>query len=224
MTESTRPRTRAAITALAPLVLLSAFVWHPYITGRLPNDSAIADAVADGPTRWGLAHITAAVASGVIVLAFIAIRDFLRERGDDSWSALGLPLVVIGSTLYSLLPGMEFAPLAAVEAGSDAEAAQGALQPWFLSVLLIGAVTFTLGVLSFAIGVASLRIFSPGLTGLVVVALVVFAASRFVPLFAVQAYVQAAAALVSLWPLARLMWSLSPAPIGGTARTSTTPV
>ncbi len=36
-----------------------------------------------------------------------------------------LPLVVIGSTLYSLLPGMEFAPLAAVVAGSDAEAAQG---------------------------------------------------------------------------------------------------
>ena len=49
MTESTRPRTRAAITALAPLVLLAAFVWHPYITGRLPNDSAIADAVVDGP-------------------------------------------------------------------------------------------------------------------------------------------------------------------------------
>ena len=91
-------------------------------------------------------------------------------------------------------------------------------------MLLIGAVTFALGVLSFAIGIASLRILSPGLTGLVVVALVVFAASRFVPLFAVQAYVQAAAALVSLWPLAGLMWSLSPAPIGGTARASTTPV
>jgi hypothetical protein len=118
---------------------------------------------------------------------------------------------------------MEFAPLAAFEAGSDAEAAQGALQPWFLPVLLIGAVTFALGVLSFAMGIAGLRILSPALTGLVVVALVVFAASRFVPLFAVQAYVQAAAALVSLWPLARRMWSLSPAPIDGAARASTTP-
>jgi hypothetical protein len=70
MTERTTSRLRAVITALAPLALLAAFVWHPYIAGRLPNDSAIAAAVADGHTRWGLAHIAAAVASGVVVLGF----------------------------------------------------------------------------------------------------------------------------------------------------------
>ena len=214
MTERTTSRFRAVITALAPLVLLAAFMWHPYIAGRLPNESAIAVAVADGPTRWGLAHLAACVASGVIVLAFIAIRGMIRERGDDSWSAFGLPFVVIGSMFYTLLPGMEFAPLAAVESGSDAAAAQGALEPWFLPVLLVGAVTFALGVSCFAKGIASLRILSPGLTGLVVVALVILAVSRFVPLFAVQGYVQSAAALVALWPLAGRMWTPSPpAPI-----------
>jgi hypothetical protein len=50
MTETTTSRLRAVITPLA-LVLLAAFVWHPYIAGRLPNDTAIADPVADGPTR-----------------------------------------------------------------------------------------------------------------------------------------------------------------------------
>lgn len=223
MTERTTSGFRAVITALAPLVLLAAFILHPYIAGRLPNDSAIADVVADGSTRWGLAHLAAGVASGVVVLAFIAIRGLIRERGDDSWSAFGLPFIVIGSMFYTLLPGMEFAPLAAIEAGSDAAAAQSALQPWFLPVLLIGAVTFAIGVFSFARGIASLSILSPGLTGLVVVALVIWAVSRFVPLLAVQGYVQAAAALVALWPLARRMWTPSPAPIVGVAGASAAP-
>lgn len=223
MTERTTSRFRAVITAVAPLVLLGAFMWHPYIAGRLPNDAAIAHAVADGHTRWGLVHLAAGVASGVVVLAFIAIRGLIRGRGDDPWSAFGVPFIVIGSMFYTLLPGMEFAALAAVEAGTDAAAAQSALQPWFLPVLLIGAVTFAVGVFSFAKGIASLSILSPALTRLVVAALVIFAVSRFVPLFAVQGYVQAAAALVALWPLAGRMWTPSPAPIAGAASESAAP-
>lgn len=104
MTETTISRFRAVVTALAPIALLVAFVWHPYLAGRLPNESAVADAVAAGPTRWGLAHLAAAVASAVVVLAFIAVRGFLRERDENLWSALGLPFVVIGSTLYATSP------------------------------------------------------------------------------------------------------------------------
>lgn len=213
MTEWTTSRVRAVATALAPPALLAAFVWHPYLPGRLPNAPVVAEAVAEDPTRWGLAHLAAGVASGVVVLGFIAVRGFLRERSDDSWSALGLPFIVIGSVLYAMLPGMEFAPLAAVAAGGDPEAAQRALQPWFLAVLLIGGVTFAVGVLCVAKGIAGHRILSPGVTRLVVAGLVVFALSRMVPLFAVQGYVQAAAALVALWPLAGQMWSSSPASV-----------
>jgi hypothetical protein len=218
MTESTTSRIQAVATALAPPALLAAFVWHPYLTGRLPNAPAIAEAVAEDPVRWGLAHLAAGIASGVVVLAFIAVRGFLRERCDDRWSALGLPFIVIGSVLYAMLPGMEFAPVAAVAAGGDPEAAQRALQTWFLSVLLIGAVTFAVGVLCVAKGIAGRSILSPGVTRLVVVALVVFAASRTVPLFVVQGYLQAAAAMVALWPLAAQMWSPSPVRAGGTPR------
>jgi ethanolamine transporter EutH len=214
MTESTTSRLRAVVTALAPLALLAAFVWHPYIPGRLPNAPAVAEAVAEDPTRWGLAHLTAGVASGVVVLAFIAVRGFLRERGDDPWSALGLPFIVIGSMLYAMLPGMEFTPLAAVAVGGDPVVAQAALQSWFVPVLLIGAVAFALGVLSVARGIAAHRdILGPQVTRLVVVGLVVLAVSRLVPLYAVQGYVQAAAAAVALWPLAARVWSPSPATI-----------
>lgn len=89
MTERATSRFRAVITALAPLVLLAAFMWHPHIAGRLPNDSAVADAVAEGPTRWGLAYFAAAIASGVVVLAFIAIRGFIRERVTTRGALLG---------------------------------------------------------------------------------------------------------------------------------------
>lgn len=213
MTVTTTSRLLAVITALAPLVMLAAFVWHPYIAGRLPNDTAIADAVAADPTRWGLAHLAAGVASGVVILAFIAVRGYLREQGEDRWSALGLPFIVIGSTLYTLLPGLEFAPLAAVRAGGDAEAVQGALESWFVPILITGSITFALGVLGFVTGIARSGGLSRGLAWLVVVALIVMAASRFVPLFAVQLYVQAAAALVALWPLAHRMWTRSPATV-----------
>jgi hypothetical protein len=64
-----------------------------------------------------------------MVLAFLAIRSYLRNVGEERWSVLGLPFIVVGGTLFAVLPGMEFAPLAAAEAGTDAEAAQAALAP-----------------------------------------------------------------------------------------------
>ena len=198
----TRKALQAAIVAVAPLALLGVFLWHPFLPGRLPNESAIAAAVVADHTRWGLSHLFTGVASGLLVLAFLAVRSYLREAGEDRWSGLGVPFIVMGSMLFTLLPGMEFAPLAAAEAGGDPGAAQAALGSWFVSTLMAGAVTFAVGVLSFARGLVVSRVLSAGLTGLVVVALLVMAASRFVPLAAVQFYVQGTAAILALWPLA----------------------
>jgi hypothetical protein len=186
-------------------VLLAGFVYHPYISP--PTDpAAIATAATSDTTRWGLAHLTIAVGYGLLVLAFLAIRSYLREAGEERWSILGLPFIVMGSTLFALLPGMEFAPLAAAEAGADVEAVQAALASWFLPVLVTGAVTFAFGVFVFAKGIADSRILSRRLTWLVVGALVVMALARLVPVGAVQFYVQGAAGIVALWPLAYEMW------------------
>ncbi len=194
---------RAAIVAAAPVVLAAALLWHPYIPGRLPNEDAIADAVvAVGTTRWGLAHLAATLASGVLLLAFIVIRGFLREAGDASRSAIGLAFIVLGSTAYAMLPGMEFAVLAAVDSGADAVAIQAALDEWFPAVLLIGAVLFAIGVA--LVGTAVVRYAALGrMTAWIILgALVVMAAARTAPFAAAQFYVQSSAALVALWPLA----------------------
>lgn len=193
---------RAAVIAAAPIVLLVAMISHPYLPNRLPDHAGVAEAVADGTTRWALVHLAAAVASGALVLAFIAIRGYLRERGDRSLSAVGLGFVVMGSVLYVMLPGMEFTPLAAVESGADPEAAQAALDDWFVPVLFVGAVLFAIGVGCVAAAIRRHGGLGPTVTLVVVVALIVMVASRFAPFAAAQLYVQSAAALIALWPLA----------------------
>ena len=205
MSQATRARFGAAIVALAPAVMLVGLFAHPYIA-ILPDEAAIAEAVAADTTYWGLVHLTAAVASGLLVLAFLAIRSYLREAGEERWSILALPFIVVGSTLFAVLPGMEFAPLAAAEAGADVQAVQVALAPWFLPILMTGAATFAIGVFAFAKGIADSRILSRRLIWLVVGALVVMAVARLVPVGAVQFYVQGAAGIVALWPLAYEMW------------------
>ena len=201
-THNNADQARAAVVAIAPIALLVAMLSHPYLPGRLPDHAAVAEAVADGTTRWALTHLAAAVASGALVLAFIAIRGYLRERGDPALSAVGLGFVVMGSLSYAVLPGMEFAPLAAVETGADAAAAQAALDDWFVPVLFIGAVLYAVGVGCVAAAIRRHGGLGSTLTPVVVVALIVMVASRFAPFSIVQFYVQGVATLIAFWPLA----------------------
>lgn len=202
---STRARFGAVGVALAPAVMLVAFVAHPFIA-RLPDAPAVARAVEADTTWWGIVHLLTAVGSGLVALAFLAIRARLRDAGEERFSAWALPFVIAGSALYAVLPGMEFTSLAAARTGGDAAAAQEALQPWFITILATSALLFAIGALGFARGIAAARILSRPLSGLVVTALVVLAVARFVPLGAVQFHLQGLAGIVALWPLAFRMW------------------
>jgi hypothetical protein len=217
---TTTARFRAAIVIAAPAAMLAAFVYHPHVGNPIDADflAKLAAAVSADTTRWAFSHLAAAAGSGLLILAFLAVRSRLREAGEERWSVLGLPFIVMGSVLYAVLPGMEFAPLAAAETGADAAAAQGAVMPWFVPVLLTSAVTFALGALAFALAIARSGVLSPRLTGLVVGALVVMAAARFVPINMVQFYVQSGAAIVALWPLAYEMWNRPQAQFAGRLR------
>lgn len=199
---------RVAIVGIAPAVLLAGSLHHPWIGN--PGDPGflerLAAAVATDPTHWAVAHLLVAVGSGLLILAFLAIRSYLREAGEERWSVLGLPFIVMGSVLYALLPAMEFAPLAANGAGADAAAAQAALLPWFAPILLTSAAIFALGVLGFVIGIVRSRLLAPGPTWLIVGALVVMAAARFFPVGAAQLYVGPTAGVVALWVLGYAMW------------------
>jgi hypothetical protein len=204
MSSTTRARLRAAIVAIAPAVLLAAFVYHPYIANPT-GKAAVAAALASDTTRWGLSHLAVGVGSGLVVLAFFAIRSYLREAGEERWSILALPFIVLGSTLFAFLPAMEIAMLGAAEAGADVQAVLIGMDPWFFATLLAAAIIFALGVLGFALGIVRSGVLGPRMTWLVVGALVVMAAARFVPAGA-AIYVGGASAIVALWPLAYEMW------------------
>lgn len=205
-------RWAAIATGSGPVLLLAAFLWHPPIPGRLPDDAAVAEAAAADLTRWGLAHFAAVLASAGIAVAFVAVREYLRAHGDRRPSALGLGAVVIGSVLYAVLPGLEFAQIAADETGADMEAAQAALKEWLLVFLVGGSLVFLLGCAAFAVAVMRTRPLGGRLDGVVAGALIVFALARLVPIGAVQFYVQAAAALLALLPLAAGMWGRTKTP------------
>jgi hypothetical protein len=199
-------RWAAVATGAGPVLLLAAFLWHPPIPGRLPDDAAVSEAAAADLTRWGLVHLAAVIGSAAIAVAFVAVREYLRSHGDRRLSTFGLGAVVVGSVMYAVLPGLEFAHIAAHETGADMEATQAALQGWFLTFLLAGTAVLLLGVVAFAVAVMRARPLGGSLDGVVAVALVVFALSRLVPVGVVQFYVQPAAALLALLPLAVAMW------------------
>ena len=203
MSPTTSARLAAAMATLAPVVLLVGSVAHPYLA--TPDAATVADAAAADTTRWGLAHLAIGAGYGLLIVAFLAIRGYVRDAGEERWSGRALPLIALGSTLFAILTGMEFAPLAAAETGGDGAAAQEALLPWFLPVLATGALSFALGAFGFARSIALSRVLSPPLTRLVVGALVAMAVARFVPVGAAQ-YVIGAAGVAALWPLAAAMW------------------
>lgn len=218
MTRTHTPdRIGAATVGLAPVVLLIAYLSHPYIP-VLPDPAAVGDAVVAGKTRWGLAHVLTNVGSALVALAFLAIRARLREAGEDRFSRWGLPFVILGSVLYGFLPGLEFAPLAAAQTGGDVTAVQAALEPWFVTMFAAGVITFGIGVVGFARGVAATSILGRRTTRVVVTALAVMAAARAVPVGVVQFHVQGLAALVALWPLANALWREQPAVATGRRR------
>lgn len=194
-------RWRAAAVAIAPLVLLAAFVYHPFLP-FLTNPHAAAEAGSADTVRWGIAHLLVGVGSGFMILAFLAIRSVLREAGEDRWSMRALPFIVMGSVLYAILPGMEFTVIAVAKTGGDVTAAQAAIEQWFVPVIMASALTYAIGVFGFAIGISRSEVLGTGKARVVVTALVLMALARFVPLGLVQFYVQGVAGVVALWTVA----------------------
>ena len=207
MATRTKARFRAAIAAVAPAVLFLGFTFHPYVANAT-DESALAEAAAADTTRWGLAHLAIGVGYALLALAFIALRSYLGDAGENLWSIRTLPFAVVACALFPILVGMEFAPLVAAESGGDAEGAQSELAPWFIPILVPAAVCFTLGAVGFAVGIARSGALGKTVTRIVVGALVVMAAARFVPLGAAQIVI-GVAGLLAFWPLAYAMWRSS---------------
>ena len=195
---------QTTILLLAPAVMAAGLLYHPHIGNPTDADflATLAAAVSADTVRWAVAHLLVAVGSALILLAFLALHNRLRVAGEHRWSALSLPFIVLGSVFYALLPAMEFVPLAAADSGNDIQAAQGALFPWFIPTLFTAAGLFLMGALGYSIALFRGDVLPRPLTWVVVIALLVMATARMVPLGLVQMQVQSLAGLLAFWPLA----------------------
>ena len=203
-----RAKWQAAIVAIAPLFLLAALAYHPFIAD-LRDPVSVAGAMSADVTRWALAHLSVGIGFGLVLLAFLAVRSHLREAGEERWSALGVPFIVLGTTLFIFLPAMETALASAAQVGADPVALQQELGTWFFPIMVGGALTFGAGAIFFAVAVVKSRIFTRELAGVVAAALVVAALTRFVPR-GEALYAGAVAGVIALLPLAAHIWSSAP--------------
>ena len=202
LSDQTVARGRATILAAAPAVVLAAFVYHPHIM-FLPDADAVAHAVRMDTQRWAIAHFGVALGAALMSLAFIALRGYLRDEGENRWSAIALPVLVMGSALYAFLPGMEFTVLAAAVTGGDIVASQDAIEAWFVPVLMASALTNAIGLVMLCRAFSGSAVLDAAPRRLVLFALIVMAVSRFVPIGVVQFYVQGLAGVAAMWPIAR---------------------
>lgn len=208
MAAVTKTRWRAGIVALAPAVLLAGLGSHPYIAN--PSDKEqIAAALTSGMTRWAISHIAVGVGSGLLALAFLAIRSYLSDAGEQRSSVPSLPLIIMGSTLFAMLPAMELGVLAGAEAGANVAAAQEAVDKWFIPTLVGSSLLFLLGSVGFARAIVRSGALPSGLASFVGAALIFGAIVRFVPLGA-SLYVGGAAVAAALWPIAFEMGKRGP--------------
>ncbi|ASU83041.1 hypothetical protein CDO52_09825 [Nocardiopsis gilva YIM 90087] len=201
MSTPTRNWFRAAAMAIAPVVLLAAFLYHPFVSGGAPTPEVVAEAAEADTTRWAAAHMLTLVAFALSALAFLALRGRLRDAGEERWSSWAFPLVIAGFVLLAGLPAIEMTIAGAIDTGVDTVALIEAVNPWFMTLLISGSVAFALGALAFAMGVVRGAIMSRDLTGLVAIALVVTALAMVAPPFWAF-YVMAVAAIVVFWPVA----------------------
>jgi hypothetical protein len=220
MTHSTSGRTQAAVVAIAPLFLLAALAYHPFIA-NLTDKLSVAGAATADTSRWALAHIAVGLGAGLLLAALLAMCKFLQDAGEHRRSAAAVPFLAVGTTLFAFLPAMETAMGAASVAGADAVAVQSEIDVWFVPILIASSLTFAVGLMNLAVGVVESRVFDRRLGGLVAGALVVVAVTRFVPLGA-SLYLGGVAGVVALLPVAARMWSTAPAR-GSARRSALTP-
>lgn len=83
--------------AIAPAVLLLGFLLHPFTGVGPPDDAAIAAAAVSHPRLWGASHLIIALGSGLLALAFLAIRSHLRDVGEERSSPRALSFMVMST-------------------------------------------------------------------------------------------------------------------------------
>ena len=180
MAERTRIRSRALVLFITPVALLAAFIVHPYLVNELDAEAAAAAVIAD-PTRWIWAHIMLMAGFAMILLAVGALRHLLRTAGEDRWSFIAAPLIVVGSVVFIAVWGFEITIAAVANVGGDVEEVLKEGDRWFAPLGIAGYLMYFLGWAIMALAVRRSQLLRRRLTWVVLGATVVILAGLSFP-------------------------------------------
>ena len=175
MSEHAQMRIRALALFAAPVAMLVAIIFHPYLKDEFDVSAMAAEVVAD-PERWALVHFMLMAAFAMILLAVVALRTLLRTAGEDRWSFIAVPLLVGGCAVFIGVWGWEVTMAAVANVGGDVEAVFKETDRWFGPVGIAGYAMFILGWLSMALAVRRSRVLGRRQTWVVLGATVVMMA------------------------------------------------
>lgn len=175
-----RSRLYSTLIAAFPIVLATGIVLIPVVSDY--SDHNLAQEAAGQSVRWFLGHIHSAAAFGIGVLACCCIGDVLYRRGQRNRVIFALPFIAVGAGLHAAGLGADgIGPLAVTEAGHPAQAffdGSGTLVP---GVFVAGSVTFGLGLIALAFGIARTDLLKSPWRIIVPVAAVLFVAFEALP-------------------------------------------
>lgn len=180
MSERSRAWAGAAVLFIAPAVFFAGALAHPFVRDYL-DTSVVADAVSAAPGQWAVSHLLLAIGLGLMPLAVLVIRHEFRSAGEQRWSAIGVPLLIVGATLLGAYVGTEITLAAVVDSGGDVLAVREADATVTWPLFLGGVLLFGLGWLSFAMAFYRARILPTALNRLAIVALVAIPIASFIP-------------------------------------------
>ena len=140
----TQVRLRSLALFVAPVVMLAAIVFHPYLVNELDVEAASAAVTAD-PTRWAVAHVMLMAAFASIMLAVVALRHLLRTAGDGRLSFIAVPLLIGGSSIFIAVWGFEITVAAVANVGGDVRAVFEKSDRWFGPIGIVGYAMFIIG-------------------------------------------------------------------------------
>lgn len=196
MSEQSRRRARAAVLFLAPVVFVAGILAHPFVRTYLESH-VVAEAVRDAPGQWLAAHLTIAVGIGLVLVAVVVIRGEFRAAGEQRWSVVGTPALLVGGALLAAVVGAEVTLAAVVDTGGDVHAVleTGVTFPPFLA----GMALFALGWLCFAVAFYRVPLLPMPLNWLVIAASVAIPVAALAIPQTTGAYVYGLAVLVVSW-------------------------
>ena len=200
MAERTQIRLGALALFAAPVVLLVAFILHPYLEDEF-DVSAMAAKVVSDPERWALAHVLLIVGFAFMMVAVLALRALLRTAGDERWSFIAVPLLIGGGAIFTGIWGLEITVAAVANVGGDVEAVFEESDQWFEPLGIVGYAMLALGWISMALAVHRSHILIRQQTWVVLAATVVMLAGFSIPATG-GAYLFALGMLGFTWMLA----------------------